>query len=198
MGEHRAVFLDRDGVVNDPVWDERAGAHESPYDPADVRLVDGVPEALKRLRAAGFLLAVATNQPAAAKGKATVAQLDAVDAAVRDRLAREGVTIDAWRRCLHHPDGLEETGLSGRCDCRKPAPGMLTAMAEELDATLSESWMVGDSDTDIEAGRAAGCRTVLVEHPRSAHRRSAGVQPDARAADLLGAAAFIERTASIR
>lgn len=196
MGEHRAVFIDRDGVIDEPVWDDRAGAYESPYDPADVTLVAGAAAAMAELRDAGFLLCVATNQPAAAKGTATVAQLRAVDDAVRAALADEGVTADAWRWCLHHPDGVVPE-LSGACDCRKPAPGMLTDMAAELDVDLRASWMVGDSDGDVLAGQAAGCRTVLIEHPRSAHRRSEVVRPTARHRNLSEAAAFIRRVPPI-
>lgn len=196
MGERRAVFLDRDGVVDEPVWDDRAGAYESPYDPANVRLVPGAAEGMRQLRDAGFLLCVATNQPAAAKGTATVAQLKAVDDAVRSALARERVTADAWRWCLHHPDGVVPE-LSGACDCRKPAAGMLVEMAAELEIDLTASWMVGDSDGDVLAGQAASCRTVLVEHPRSAHRRSAAVRPNGRSTDLLAAAAFIQRAAPL-
>ena len=183
-------------MIDEPVWDDRAGAYESPYDPASARLVPGAVEAMRQLRDAGFLLCVATNQPAAAKGTATVAQLEAVDEAVRSALADGGVVADAWRWCLHHPDGVVP-GLSGACDCRKPAAGMLTAMAEELDVDLAASWMIGDSDADVLAGQVAGCRTVSIEHPRSAHRRSEAVSPDLRAKDLLAAAALIQRPAPL-
>lgn len=183
-------------MIDEPVWDDRAGAYESPYAPADIVLIPGAIEGMRELSDAGFLLCVATNQPAAAKGTATVAQLEAVDEAIRSALAAEGVAADGWRRCLHHPDGVVAE-LSGACDCRKPAPGMLIELATELEVDLAASWMVGDSDSDVLAGLAAGCRTLLVEHPRSAHRRSEAVRPDARSPDLLNAAAIIRQSAPL-
>ena len=92
--------------------------------------------------------------------------------------------------CYHHPAGTVPE-LTRRCDCRKPAPGMLIAAAEELPIDLSASWMVGDSDDDVAAGTAAGCRTVLIENPASAHRRVVGAAPDGRAPDLTAAAHLI-------
>jgi D-glycero-D-manno-heptose 1,7-bisphosphate phosphatase len=102
------------------------------------------------------------------------------------------VRIDDWRYCHHHPAGVVPA-LTGACDCRKPAPGMLVAAAAAHDLTLARSWMVGDADTDVEAGRAAGCRTVLVEHPATPHRRSGASGPTLVAPDLAAAAAAITR-----
>jgi len=173
-----AIFLDRDGVLNELVPDPISGEGESPLRVADVRLIDGAAAAAARLRAAGFVLAGVTNQPAAAKGTLGIEALQAIHARVLELLADEGVVLDGWRICLHHPEGQVEA-LSGPCDCRKPAPGMLLDLAGELSIDLPRSWMVGDTDTDVLAGRAAGCRTVLVTHRLSAHKRS-----DTMAADL--------------
>ena len=125
-------------------------------------------DGVRALRDAGFALVVVSNQPAAAKGTATLEELEAVSARVRELL---GVEFDGWYACLHHPDGVVP-GLAGPCDCRKPAPGMLLEAARELELDLAASWIVGDTDADVGAGRAAGTRTVLVEHPGSAHRRT--------------------------
>ncbi|MDA0182379.1 HAD family hydrolase [Solirubrobacter phytolaccae] len=184
-----AIFLDRDGVLNDPVPDGD-GPPESPYHPEDVHLSTGAVEGARALRAAGFALVVVTNQPAAAKGTATVAALMAVNSRVREVLADAAVELDGWYTCLHHPAGTVPE-LSGPCDCRKPAAGMLLQAARELDLDLAASWIVGDSDSDVGAGERAGVRTALVEHPGSAHRRSDLVAPDVRAADLAEAAAAI-------
>lgn len=178
-----AIFLDRDGVLNDPV----GSPPESPYHPADVRLAPSAAEGVRSLREAGYALVVVTNQPAAAKGTATVEALDAVSARVRELL---GVEFDGWYTCLHHPAGVVPY-LSGVCDCRKPAPGMLLQAAHDLDLALPESWIVGDTDADIEAGRRAGIRTVLIPHPGSAHRRTGVARPDLEAVDLGAAAAAI-------
>jgi D-glycero-D-manno-heptose 1,7-bisphosphate phosphatase len=161
---------------------------ESPLATDDVRLLPGAAAAARDLADAGYLLVCVSNQPAAAKGQASVQQLLAVHQRVLELLGREGVTLDAWRLCLHHPDGVVPE-LSGPCDCRKPAPGMLLDAASSLDIELGSSWMVGDTDADIAAGKAAGCRTVLIEYSGSAHKRSKQPSADIRAADLADAVA---------
>jgi D-glycero-D-manno-heptose 1,7-bisphosphate phosphatase len=188
----RAVFLDRDGVLTELVPDPSSGLPESPLRAKDVRLVAGAAAAAGRLRAAGYLLAVVSNQPAAAKGAVPVERLYDVHRHALDLLAAEGVCVDAWRLCLHHPDGVVPS-LSGSCDCRKPAPGMLLDAGRELGADMASSWMVGDTDADVEAGRAAGCRTVLIDNSGSAHKRSTVAAPDLRAADLKDVAALLSR-----
>jgi D-glycero-D-manno-heptose 1,7-bisphosphate phosphatase len=186
-----AVFLDRDGVINDPVMDPVDGRPESPLRADDVVLAAGAVAGLQTLMATGLLLVVVSNQPAAAKGKATEQELRGVHERVVALLAAEGVAIDDWRYCLHHPEALDPA-LRG-CDCRKPRPGMLEAAARAHALDLAASWIVGDTDADVGAGRAVGCTTVLVEHPGTAHRRSPGLTADAVAADLAGAAVVIAR-----
>ncbi len=180
-----AVFLDRDGVLNELVPDPDSGEPESPLCVEDVRLLAGAPAAVGRLVRAGFALACVSNQPAAAKGLVTIEELLAVHRRVLDLLAAAGVALETSRLCLHHPRGVVP-GLSGQCACRKPAPGMLLNVAAALGVDLEASWMVGDTDADVGAGRAAGCGTVLIEHPDSKHKRSSGIQPDLRSADLAG------------
>jgi D-glycero-D-manno-heptose 1,7-bisphosphate phosphatase len=182
-GQARAVFLDRDGVLDELVPDPVSGFGESPLRVQDVRLVEGAAAAAAELAQAGFLLVCASNQPAAAKRRVSVDRLLAVHARVLELLAQEGVSLAGSRLCLHHPDGVV-AGLAGRCRCRKPAPGMLLELACELGIDLPGSWMVGDTDADVEAGRAAGCRTVLIEHPASAHKRSLPAVPSSGGAAL--------------
>ena len=183
MSPARAAFVDRDGVINALVPDPITGNPESPLDPGQVRLLPGVAEALSALSAAGYLLVGVSNQPAAAKGTVSLQVLEAVQARVLALLASEHVTFDAFRLCLHHPEGTVPA-LSGSCDCRKPAPGMLLDASGELGVELASSWMIGDTDTDVQAGRAAGCRTVLIEHPGSAHKRGGSAAADLVAEDL--------------
>jgi histidinol-phosphate phosphatase family protein len=102
---------------------------------------------------------------------------------VIELLALEGVRLVVSLLCLHHPDGVVDE-LSGPCACRKPAPGMLLDAADAYGLDLGASWMLGDTDADVEAGQAAGCRTVLIEYPGSAHKRSGQTSPDLRAMDL--------------
>jgi D-glycero-D-manno-heptose 1,7-bisphosphate phosphatase len=189
----RAVFLDRDGVINQLVLNAATGLHESPYRPGDVSLAAGAPEALSLLAGIGVPLVVISNQPSAAKGVSTLEDLHSVHAVVEAQLAEAGVTIDLYRYCFHHPEGLD-LELGRACACRKPAPGMILDAAAELgDCELSASWVVGDSTIDIEAGRRAGCRTILIEEPLSAHRRDSRTRPDAHAVSLTEAAVMIAR-----
>ena len=101
-------------------------------------------------------------------------------------LENGGTPLDAFRVCFHHPEGSSPE-LTRRCDCRKPAPGMLLDAAHELELDLAASWMIGDTDTDVVAGAAAGCRTMLIENPLSAHKRAGHAGADASAPDLATA-----------
>jgi D-glycero-D-manno-heptose 1,7-bisphosphate phosphatase len=185
-----AVFLDRDGVINDPAHDPVDGTAESPHRPQDVVLADGAVAGLRSLRDARFILVVVSNQPSAAKGKATLTDLRAVHERVVALLQAEGIAIDDWRYCFHHPAGVVPE-LTGVCACRKPSPGMLLDAAGAHAIDLAASWIVGDSDADVEAGRAAGTGAILVEHPDSAHRRSGDSAADAQVRNLSEGAAFV-------
>jgi len=188
----RAAFLDRDGVLNELVPNAVSGTPESPQSVADVRLIAGAAAAVRALARAGFVLVCVTNQPAAAKGEASVEQLRAVHERVISLLARQNARLDASRLCLHHPAGSAHT-LSRSCTCRKPAPGMLLDAAAELALDLRASWMIGDTDADVAAGHAAGCRTILIEQPDSVGKRSNAVRPNLLAADLASAAGLLVR-----
>ena len=181
------VILDRDGILNELVRRPYGCVKESPLDLESVRLCAGVTRQLTRLRTAGYLLGCVTNQPAAAKGEVSLAELDAVHQRVLDLLSGGGVVLDAQRMCRHHPDGSGPLGV--RCDCRKPAPGMISSVVSELRADLSRSWIIGDTDADVVAGQAAGVHTILVMAAGSEHKRG-GSCPDQTAPDL-GAAADI-------
>jgi D-glycero-D-manno-heptose 1,7-bisphosphate phosphatase len=168
-----ALFLDRDGVLNEPIWDDRARAAESPLMVEDVVLTDGAANAVTRARRAGLPVIVVSNQPAAAKGIVDVPVIYAVHAQVVALLAAQGAVIERSYLCLHHPDG-SVTGLNQTCTCRKPAPGMLLSAAEDLDLDLSRCWLIGDTDADVGAARRAQLAgVVVVANPLSAHRRGA-------------------------
>lgn len=169
MGRH-AVFLDRDHtLIEDPGY---LG------DPDKVRLLPGVELAVQSLSRAGYLLVVVTNQSGVARGLITVEQVEAVHEEIQQQLSRRAGRIDAFYYCPYHPEGkIEEFRRDS--DLRKPKPGMLLQAARELDIDLAGSWMVGDSARDIEAGKAAGVRTVRVRRPGD----SAGGESPAQAAD---------------
>jgi D-glycero-D-manno-heptose 1,7-bisphosphate phosphatase len=187
-----AVFLDRDGVVDALVPDPATGLPESPLRVEDVRLVAGATDAIASLRRAGFVVVCVTNQPAAAKGLASINDLHEVHRRVAALVGEAGAAFDDSRWCLHHPEGTVP-GLSGPCSCRKPAPGLLLWAAQDLGLDVSASWMIGDTDADVAAGTAAGCRTILVETPDSVHKRSAAVSPTHRVPDLAAAVGIVVR-----
>jgi D-glycero-D-manno-heptose 1,7-bisphosphate phosphatase len=144
----RAVFLDRDGVIN--AVSLRDGTPYPPATAAEVEILPGVAQALWRLRAAGFRLIVVTNQPDVARGTQSRAVVDAINATLASRLP-----IDEFRVCEHDDaDG---------CSCRKPKSGLLEAAARDARLSLSASYMVGDRWRDVEAGRNAGCTTIFVD-----------------------------------
>ncbi|MHB8240388.1 MAG: HAD-IIIA family hydrolase [Solirubrobacteraceae bacterium] len=190
MSPRPAAFLDRDGVLNASVPDLVSGEPESPLRVEDVTLLPGAAAGAAALARAGFALVCVSNQPAAAKAKVSVQELRAVHERVLELLAEEGVEIEASRLCLHHPEGVVAE-LSGACDCRKPAPGMLLDAAGALGLDLGASWMFGDTDGDVQAGAAAGCQTVLIEYPGSVHKRLGETRPTLRAGDLAEAAAAV-------
>ena len=170
----RAVFLDRDGVLNAPVV--RDGR---PYPPAsmdELRIYDDAAESLRRLKNAGFLLIVVTNQPDVSRGAQAKDTVDALNAALSEVLP-----IDEFRTCYHDDvDG---------CSCRKPKPGLLVEGARKWGVEVEESYMIGDRWRDIDAGAAAGCRTILIDR----HYREKGPanKPDFTASTLTEAADWI-------
>ena len=172
----RAVFLDRDGVINRGVRDD--GTLYGPMTPDAVEFLPGVEAALNVLHHAGFLLIIVTNQPDVARGAGTREQVDAVNAFVRARLP----VIDDVRVCCHDD--------ADRCACRKPQPGMIYAAAVDFEVVLSRSFMVGDRWRDIAAGRSAGCRTIQV----NAVRETSVVTPDVEFPDLPSAVEWIQQT----
>jgi D-glycero-D-manno-heptose 1,7-bisphosphate phosphatase len=149
----KAVFLDRDGTL----------IVERGYItvPEGVELIPGAAEAVTRLRDAGWKVFVVTNQGCVAKGMITEDELGLIHFRMVSLLAEAGAEVDGVYYCPHHPDG-EQIQYSVECDCRKPRPGLLERAAGEHDVDLGESVMIGDSLRDLEAGRAAGARGVLV------------------------------------
>jgi len=158
------AILDRDGTIIDVVRDEETGAITVAFHPSHLRLLGGAVEGMRALQEAGFVLAMATNQPGPAKGQFTADAVRRTNDALVSLLTGHGVRIAAVEVCMHHPDGGPggDASLVGRCDCRKPRPGMLTALVGRLGADAARSWMIGDGTGDVEAGRAAGLRTALV------------------------------------
>lgn len=153
----KAVFLDRDGTINKYVGFLR--------NINDFELIPGVADAIRKINESGYLAIVVTNQPVIARGEVTVAQLDEIHRKMATELGKAGAYVDAIYYCPHHPDkGFkgEISELKFDCDCRKPKPGMLLQAAKDFNINLLQSYMIGDSVSDIHAGKAAGCKTILL------------------------------------
>lgn len=186
----RAVFLDRDGVLVADV--------DLLVDPADIDVLDGVPEALSALAGAGYALVMVTNQTVVARGLATELELQRIHAALTERLRSGGSPkLDAIYVCLHHPNATLAR-YRADCECRKPRPGLLLRAARELDLDLSASTLVGDRQSDVTAGSLAGCATVLVgsgayasEPIETTLELDKALEPDIVCADLAEAARWI-------
>lgn len=145
----KAIFLDRDGVLNKVVI-----KHGKPYPPANLQeliIPDDVPQALLRLKQAGYLLIGATNQPDVARGTTLKETVEAINAKLMSELP-----LNEIRVCYHDDND--------QCDCRKPLPGLITQAAHEYGIDLSQSFLIGDRWKDIEAGRRAGCKTIWLDY----------------------------------
>jgi D-glycero-D-manno-heptose 1,7-bisphosphate phosphatase len=187
MGEHqvkrRAVFLDRDGVINKPVIREGR-----PYPPAvarDFEFYDDVIAGCARLDAAGYLLVVVTNQPDVARGTQTQAVVEAMHRTMLEALPQIARVEVCWHAGADRGDP---------CDCRKPAPGMVLCAANALGIDLTESFLVGDRWRDVDCGRAAGCRTVFIDRNYSEQLRQ---PPDWAVKSFGQAVEVILRTAGL-
>lgn len=167
----KAVFLDRDGVLN------QTYGNRPPNNAAELILLPGVPEAVRNLNQAGFLTFVVTNQGGVGLGYMTKADLDGIHAKLAQEIAKEGGKLTAIRACMHKP--------RTNCSCRKPKPGMILDLAAQYNIDLSQSYLVGDRDVDIEAGLAAGTTTILVGSEQSE------IKPNYKSADLLSASELI-------
>ena len=155
--KQKAIFLDRDGTINKYVGYLRT--------PEQFELLDGVGEAIRKINLSGYLAIVVTNQPVIARGEVTVNALQEIHNKMETMLGKEGAYLDGVYYCPHHPDkgfAGEVEELKIVCECRKPKAGLLLQAAKDFNIDLSQSWMIGDSENDVLAGRNAGCKTALI------------------------------------
>lgn len=191
----RAIFLDRDGVLIDDV--------DLLTRPEQIRILEGVPEALRRLAEAGFKLIVVSNQSVVARGLLTEPEVENLNRTVEARLLAAGApALDAFYYCPHHPNATVPEYRS-ICECRKPQPGLLRRAERDFGIDLPQSFLIGDRLTDIEAGQRAGCRTVWVQTGKHTAPRiqtaepldlKEPIQPDYTCPSLKRAAQWILET----
>jgi D-glycero-D-manno-heptose 1,7-bisphosphate phosphatase len=162
----KAVFLDRDGVLNELVLNPATGEFEPPHSPDDLTLFPDTIESLRILQDAGFELFLISNQPDHAKGKTSLEQLQAVHERLDHLLKSKEISFREYYYCYHHPNGIVPD-YSCVCECRKPKSFFLQTAAKTYDIDLFNSWMIGDRCSDIECGKSAGARTILIKNPFS-------------------------------
>lgn len=190
--KRQAVFLDRDGVINEICCNDDTEQLDSPLHADELVLLPQVNDAIQKFNDAGFYVFMVTNQPAAAKGKTTLAELYDINHILIRMLEAQGGHIDEAAMCPHHPKGSEKSAerfLIRSCECRKPGTGLIDGIVDKYAINMKHSWMVGDSYTDIQAGRKAGLRTVFVgDYKCDVCARLQYDKPDVIAANLYDAA----------
>jgi len=182
---NKAIFLDRDDtLIPDPGYIS---------DPAQVRLLDGVAEALAAFKAMGYKLIVVSNQSAVARGIVTEKVLEKIHRHLQQLLNRKGVSLDRIYYCPYHPEGTVKK-YRKESDSRKPNPGMLLTAADEMDIDLAGSWMIGNGSSDVEAGLRAGCKTILLDNPLHNNQPAPGeAMPDFKAVNMKEAVNIVKK-----
>jgi len=186
----KAIFLDRDDtLIDDPGYINH---------PEQVKLLDGVAEALIQFKKLGYKLIVVTNQSGVAHGIVTEKVLGEIHERLEHLLVEKNAFLDRIYYCPYHPDGVVQK-YRKESNCRKPSPGMLLKAADEMDIDLGQSWCIGNSSRDIEAGHRAGCKTILMDMPPSHQRQPAsslspaGVSPDYKAVNIKEAVNIVKK-----
>ncbi len=193
----RVAIFDRDGTIIDVVRDEETGAISVAFHPDHLRILDGAIEGMRAMQGAGYLLAIATNQPGPAKGQFSAAAVLRTNAVLVEKLTAAGLRITTLRACMHHPKGGPggDASLVRACDCRKPKAGLLEDILRDTGAERASSWMIGDARSDLDAARAARIQAALVFASNRCElcplREGPPGAPDAHGATLAEVAASI-------
>lgn len=161
-----AVFLDRDGVINELVYFPEMGIIDTPIKTSQVKLVFGIDQLILQAKKLGFLIIVISNQPSIGLKKITEKDFILINNKVHSLLLKENALPDSFYYCFHHPYA-KLVKYRRKCNCRKPKTGLFKQAAEEFNLNLSESWMIGDGIDDVRAGKAAGCTTILLANINS-------------------------------
>jgi D-glycero-D-manno-heptose 1,7-bisphosphate phosphatase len=188
---NKAIFLDRDGVINELYYDDNQGVIDSPFHPDQLEIFPKVSEAIKTFHNLGYKVIIISNQPGIAKKHFTEETFQKIREKMDEKLKKENVSIDAEYYCLHHPESKIEK-YKKICDCRKPEPGLIHQAARDLDIDLSQSWMIGDSAVDIEAGERAGTKTIFVGKQKAYIWEKMKKEPEYVVPDLYQASKLIE------
>jgi len=194
----KAVILDRDGTINQMVYNPEFGTVDSPLNPKEFKLLKNAGKAIEFFNKMGFLVIVVSNQPAVAKGKMSLELLKKVNEKMKKEISKEGGRLDAIYCCPHHFDisQVKVKKYLKNCNCRKPKPGLILKAAKNLEIDLSKSYIIGDGLIDIQAGQKAGCKTIFLGKLKSywcEAMQKREIKPDFIAKNLLEAVKIIKR-----
>lgn len=186
----RAIFLDRDGVINKLVFNRKSKEYGAPLHKRDLKLYPWAPKILRKFKDMGYLLFLVSNQPDHAKGYTSLKNLKGVATELIRYLGRKGVNFNTCFYCFHHPQAkVAEYRLE--CACRKPKPYFALKAKKKYGLDMHNSWFIGDSDSDVFCGKACGLATILINERHSRHKRGKS-SADFTASDLRGALKIIK------
>lgn len=192
----KAVFLDRDGTINELVYHQEAGIIDTPFTTKHFKLLSNAGRAVRELNKLGFKVVIVSNQPGIAKKNFSMKTHNAIEKKMMGLLKKAGAKIDAAYYCLHHPKAKDKK-YKKNCSCRKPKAGLLLKAKKELKINLKKSYMIGDSWVDIIAGKKAGCKTILLGNREKCDLRKLlcekKAKPDYIVSDLYSAAREIKK-----
>ena len=192
---NKAIFLDRDGVINEVIYHKEMGIIDSPSSVEQFKLLPNVGKAINKFHELGFKIIVVSNQPGLAKDHFDLNIFEKIKEKMKVDLAKDGAKVEAEYYCLHHPEAkIDKYHII--CECRKPKPGMILQASKEHNIDLFKSWMIGDGINDIQAGQKAGCKTIFIGRFKCDQCKimeDKNVKPDFIAPNLYKAALIIEK-----
>lgn len=188
---NKAIFLDRDGVINHPVFNPRTNEYEAPHNETDFLLFPGVIESLKELHRLNYKLFLVSNQPDYAKGKASLESLHTVHKRMHKIFLDNNINFTEYFYCYHHPLGIVPE-YSVICQCRKPGDLFLQQACLKYSLDLSDSWMIGDRDIDVFCGQSVSTKTILV-YQKHSENKAGQSKPDYRVNSLKEAVEIIKK-----
>ena len=193
--KNKAIFLDRDGVINEIIYHKEMGIVDSPFTVEQFNLLPDVGEAINRFKNQGFKVILVSNQPGLAKDHFDMYVFEKIKEKMKNELSKAGAKLDAEYYCFHHPEAKIEK-YKKICDCRKPKHGMIINAVQDHDIDISKSWMIGDGINDIQAGLTAGCKTILIGRMKCDLCKileDEGIKPDYIAENLYKASLITEK-----
>jgi len=193
--KNKAIFLDRDGVINEVVYHKEMGIVDSPSSVDQFKLLPDAGKAINKFHKLGYIVVLVSNQPGLAKDNYNFDVFEKIKEKMQNKLSKDGAKIDYEYYCLHHPDAkIEKYHII--CECRKPNPGMILQAVEDHNIDILKSWMIGDGINDIKAGNAAGCQTILIGRMKCdlcKYLEEENAKPDFIAPNLYSASLIIEK-----